>query len=155
MKAVVSLTDIEATPGAPVQPGGAQMLALARLVGLSGMGCMYVTVPPGEVAFSFQNHNGNDELFVILEGEGVYRLGDRSYPIRAGDVCAAPRGGADTAHQIINTGTVALGYLGVATVNADDEVGYPDDSARDGGLRFVNRTEAVSGGNAGDAEEAR
>ena len=53
----------------------------------------------------------SDELFIILEGEGTYRFGDESYPVKAGDVLGAPAGGSETAHQIINTGTVPLRYF--------------------------------------------
>ena len=54
-------------------------------------------VPPGKKAFPLHVHHVN-ELFVMLRGLGAYRFGDASYPIRAGDVLAAPAGnGSDGA----------------------------------------------------------
>jgi uncharacterized cupin superfamily protein len=42
---------------------------------MAGLGAMFVTVAPGKRAFPFHNHLGNDEMFVILEGEGTFRFG--------------------------------------------------------------------------------
>jgi len=35
-------------------------------------------VPPGKRAWPFHNHHVNEELYVILDGEGVVRIGDTS-----------------------------------------------------------------------------
>ena len=87
---------------------------------------MYIRVAPGKRAFPFHNHLGNDELFVILEGNGTYRFGAEDFAVKAGDVCAAPRGGPDTAHQLINTGKGDLCYLALSTKHDPDVVEYPD-----------------------------
>jgi len=105
---------------------GAQIAPLSDALGMSGLGAMFVTVEPGKRAFPFHNHLGNDEMFIILEGEGAYRFGSAEYPVKAGDVCSAPRGGPDTAHQLINTGTGLLRYLGISTLNDPDITEYPD-----------------------------
>ena len=105
---------------------GAAIRPLSPKLGLSGLGAMEVELPPGKRAFPAHNHLGNDELFIILEGEGTFRIGDREHPVRAGDVCAAPRGGPDTAHQLINTGEGVMRYIGVSTQNDPDIVEYPD-----------------------------
>ena len=100
--------------------------SFGTLLGLSGLGISYNEVPPGKASCPFHNHHVEDELFVVLEGEGVYRFGDQRLSFKAGDVLGAPAGGKDTAHQIINTGSVLLKYLGVAN-NAKTEVcEYPD-----------------------------
>ena len=65
-------------------------------------------------------------MFIILEGEGVYRFGDNTYPIKAGSVLGAPAGGQDTAHQIINTGTGPLRYYAISTMSLADVCEYPD-----------------------------
>ena len=52
-------------------------------------------------------------MFFILEGEGELRFGAARYPLRPGDVLACPTGGAEVAHQIINTGTATMRYLAV------------------------------------------
>ena len=94
-----------------------------------------------------------DELFIILEGEGTYRFGSERFSIKAGDVCAAPTGGPEKAHQIINTGDVALKYLGISTKADTEVVEYPDSgkfaaasrfdwsNPDAGGVRYIGRAE--------------
>lgn len=65
-------------------------------------------------------------MFFVLEGTGEVRIGDAVYPIRAGDVIACPPGGAETAHQIANTGEVELKYLAVSTKMMPEIAEYPD-----------------------------
>ena len=62
----------------------------------------------GRRAFPFHNHLGNDKMFVFLKGTGTYRYGEAEHSVKAGAVCAAPRGGPDTPHQLINTGNEEL-----------------------------------------------
>jgi len=128
MKPVLSLDEAQ---GFPMQGGdgtrfAATIAPVGAVIGSGGLGAMFVTVAPGKRAFPFHNHLGNDEMFVILEGTGTFRLGDQEYPVKAGDVCAAPRGGPDTAHQLINTGETDLKYLGISTNQDPDVVEYPD-----------------------------
>ena len=105
---------------------GSTIAPIGQKLGLDGLGCMVVTVQPGRRAFPFHNHLGNDEMFVILLGNGTYRYGNAEHPVKAGDVCAAPRGGSDTAHQLINTGKEELKYLGISTMRDPEVVEYPD-----------------------------
>ena len=126
---VLNVADAQGFAFAP--EGGSEKFAatiapFGRQIGLSGLGVTYVTVEPGKRAFPFHNHLANDEMFVILEGEGTYRFGAGEHPVKAGDVCGAPKGGPDTAHQIINTGTATLRYLGISTSKDPEIVEYPD-----------------------------
>lgn len=126
---VITLSDAQAIPMQPDAPSerfGAMVAPLGDSLGLTGLGAMLVSVEPGKRAFPFHSHVGNDEMFVIIEGEGTYRFGDAEHPIKQGDVCAAPKGGPETAHQIINTGTGPLKYLGLSTRSDPDIVEYPD-----------------------------
>lgn len=100
--------------------------SFGKMLGLKGLGISYNEVPAGKSGCPFHNHHQEEELFVILEGEGTYRFGDQKHPFKAGDVLGAPNGGQETAHQIINTGANLLKYLAIAN-NHDTEVcGYPD-----------------------------
>jgi len=94
------------------------------LLGLNGLGCAVHVVPPGKKAFPFHRHHVADELFFIVAGDGEYRFGDRTFPVRTGDIVAAPAG--TQAHQLVNTGSDDLRYLGVSTMAAMDIVDYPD-----------------------------
>ena len=99
---------------------------IGPMIGVKDLGISYSEVPPGKSGCPFHNHHVEDEMFIILEGEGTYRFGDQSYPIKAGSVLGAPAGGKDTAHQIINTGTGPLRYYGISTMSLADVCEYPD-----------------------------
>lgn len=94
--------------------------------GLKALGFGYSEVPPGKSGCPFHNHHVEDEMFVVLEGEGTYRFGQESFAFKAGDVLVAPAGGQDTAHQIINTGTVMLKFIAISNKSAIEVCEYPD-----------------------------
>jgi uncharacterized cupin superfamily protein len=94
------------------------------LLGLTGLGCAVHVVPPGKKAFPFHRHHVMDELFFVISGQGQYRWGDETFSLRAGDLVGAPAG--TKAHQIINTGSEDLRYLGISTMGSVDFVDYPD-----------------------------
>lgn len=128
-KPVVTLSDLQGFPMAP--DGGsdrfeAKVAPFGDAIGLSRLGATRITLAPGKRGFPFHNHLANDEMFVILEGEGTFRYGASQHSIKAGDVCGAPRGGPDTAHQIINTSDKPLTYLAISTRLDPEVVEYPD-----------------------------
>jgi uncharacterized cupin superfamily protein len=93
-------------------------------IGLTGLGCALHVVPPGKRAFPFHAHHVADELFFILSGTAEYRFGEENFPVGPGDVLGAPAG--KTAHQLVNTGSEDLRYLGLSTNSGVDVVEYPD-----------------------------
>ena len=95
-------------------------------IGAKQLGYNLTVVPPGKVQCPFHSHRGEEEMFLILEGEGELRFGDKRYPLRRHDVIACPTGGAEVAHQIINTGTTDLRYLALSTRCDLDACEYPD-----------------------------
>lgn len=101
---------------------------MGPVTGARQLGYSLSVVPPGKRAWPFHCHHVNEEMFLVLEGRGIVRIGDREYPIRKGDVIAAPAGGRDTAHQIVNTSDEELRYLSVSTTIPTDVVEYPDSS---------------------------
>jgi uncharacterized cupin superfamily protein len=72
-----------------------------------------------------------EEMFLILEGEGELRYGKERFPIRRHDVIACPTGDSSTAHQIINTGNETMLYLALSTLSDIEICDYPD-SAKTG-----------------------
>ncbi len=102
--------------------------ALAAAVGANQLGYSLAIVPPGKRAYPFHCHHVNEEMFFIIKGKGVVRIGDQEYPVREGDIIAAPAGGRETAHQIVNTSDEELRYLMVSTMIPAEVVEYPDSS---------------------------
>ena len=94
--------------------------------GLKSIGFTYTVVQPGRSGAPFHNHHVEDEMFVVMEGEGTYRFGSERYPFKAGDVLVAPAGGQETAHQIINTGTVPLKLVAISNQSDTEVCEYPD-----------------------------
>lgn len=101
-------------------------ISFGSLLGLSGLGISYNEVPPGKSSCPFHNHHVEDELFFVIEGSGEYRFGSERYPVGKGDTLGAPAGGRETAHQIINTGSTPLIYIGISTTARAEIVEYPD-----------------------------
>lgn len=126
MKPVVNVDDLTLERFAHGSKFEVQDGAIAPVVGAKQLGYSLAIVPPGKRAYPMHCHHVNEEMFVVLEGTGVYRVGDAEYPIRKGDVIAAPAGGRETAHQIVNTGGGDLKYLMVSTMIPTEVVEYPD-----------------------------
>ena len=125
-KPVVNIADLTLDRWSRSDFYGAADVRIGPMIGVKDLGISYSEVPPGKSGCPFHNHHVEDEIFIILEGEGTYRFGAQSYPIKAGDVLGAPAGGQDTAHQIINTGTGPLRYYGISTMSIADVCEYPD-----------------------------
>lgn len=152
-KPVVNIADVPLEDNAHGEKFFARLGEVGQALGGTGVGCLYHEVPPGKRAFPYHSHHVQHELFFILEGTGSYRFGSKTYPLKAGDVCAAPPGGAAVAHQIVNDGDETLKYLGFSTQMAGAEiVEYPDSGKfsttmwnEDGtrSFRFVGRQESA------------
>ncbi len=154
MNPVVNLADVALADWQHGEKFTARIGSFGKLLGLEKLGCMLTVVPPGRSAFPYHVHHANDEMFVILQGSGEYRFGDKTYPLKAGDVVSAPAGGPERAHQIINTGSEEMRYLGISTTLWPEAIEYPEsnkfavlsrphpsgDRAK-AGLRFIGRRE--------------
>ena len=104
----------------------ARMLSFGRSLGLTHLGCGLVVVPPGKQAFPLHSHRHNDELFVILSGQGELQWGGQRHPLREGDVVVCPAGGPETAHAIRNTCSTDLRYLALSSEHSPEICDYPD-----------------------------
>ncbi len=126
MSPILNTADIPLTDHGHGEDFAARLGQFGPLIGLKQLGCRLVVVPPGKKAWPHHAHHVNEEMFVILEGAGTLRLGDEQHAVKAGDVIACPAGGAETAHQLINTGDAELRYLAISTMRAPEVVEYPD-----------------------------
>ena len=99
---------------------------IAEKIGAKQLGYNISICPPGKIVCPFHNHHNEEEMFFILEGEGLLRFGNEKYPLRKNDFIACPAGGREVAHQIINTGPTDLIYLAVSTTEQVEVAEYPD-----------------------------
>ena len=104
----------------------ARIAFAGRHLGAKKLGYNLTVLPPGKSAFPFHCHSVNEEMFFVIEGQGELRFGDARHSIRAGDLIACPPGGAETAHQIINTSEADLKFLAVSTRLSPEVCEYPD-----------------------------
>jgi len=133
-KPIINVIDVELLPrptafaatGPAAEKFDARMGMIGAKIGAQKLGYNITEVPPGKRAFPFHNHRVNEEMFFVLEGSGEVRIGDQTHAIRTGDIIACPPGGAESAHQIINSGSMPLRYLAVSTKLTPEIAEYPD-----------------------------
>ena len=141
---MINLADLPLEPYGNGVHFAAMLGKVGATLGSRQIGCTLVVLEPGKRAWPYHLHYGQEELFVVLEGEGTLRYDDDEYPVRAGDVILTPPG-PDTAHQIVNTSAHALRYLAFSGMQLPDVCYYPDSGKYgayfDGGkeYRFVAR----------------
>ncbi len=66
-----------------------------------------VEVPPGEKV-PLHSHDDEEQAYLILEGEGIIRLGDKSYHVKAGHAVFIPM---HTPHGVLNNSNKVLKYV--------------------------------------------
>lgn len=94
--------------------------ALGRQLGALTSGLQWVRVEAGMESWPPHCHSAEEELFVVLEGEGSLVLGDERIPLRRGSVVARPPG-TGVAHTFIGP----LTYLAWGAHDPNDMTYYP------------------------------
>lgn len=126
MHPIRNIWEAEATQHASGDRFEAQVAALAAPLGAKAIGANLTRVPPGKAAWPLHHHHANEEHFFIVRGAGTLRYGAATHAVKAGDYIVTPAGGADRAHQLVNTGAEELVYLSLSTLMTPEVVGYPD-----------------------------
>ena len=89
------------------------------------LGAGYDVLAPGKRSCPYHLHHAQEEMFVILEGEGSLRVAGELLPVRAGDVVFIPAG-REYPHQFINTSAAPMKYLSIGTREQPEICEYPD-----------------------------
>ena len=100
-------------------------------------------VAPGKTSCPYHFHHAEEEMFIVLQGEGTLRVAGERLPIKAGDVIFIPAG-PEYPHHIINTSDAPLHYLSISTQSKLEICEYPDSGklgAYAPGVRFMQRRE--------------
>lgn len=111
-------------------------------LGAERLGVSLWELRPGQAAYPYHFHLGEEELLVVLAGEPALRTPDGWRDVAEGEVLSFPRG-EEGAHQLVNRGEAPVRFLAISTNGDPDLVVYPDSGKlgagerrpRGGGLR--------------------
>ena len=121
---MLNLKDVEFTKWGHGDRFEARLGTIGGRIGAKKLGYRIVVLPPGKSGWPAHVHHVNEEMFFILDGKGIIRLGTERLPLKAGDFVCCPAGG--NAHQISNDSAEELRYLAVSTMESPEVVEYPD-----------------------------
>jgi uncharacterized cupin superfamily protein len=96
---------------------------LGKAVGSVKTGLQHVEVAPGMLSAPLHCHTLEEEIFVVLEGDGLLLLGDEEIPVRPGHVVSRPAG-TGVAHAF-RGGDGGLTYLAYGMREPGDACFYP------------------------------
>lgn len=115
---------------------------LGVAVGSVRTGLQHVVVAPEKLSVPLHCHSLEEELFVILDGEGVLLLDEEETPVRPGHVISC-RAGTGVAHGFY-AGEHGLTYLAYGPREPGDMCYYPrSKKIQFGGVRVMARIERL------------
>jgi uncharacterized cupin superfamily protein len=117
---VVALADV---PPMTSGPPGRTRLDLGTAARSHHTGLKHVRSDPGKLICVPHCHSAEEEIFVVLEGDGELLLGDESHAVRPGSVVARPPG-TGVAHAI-RAGADGITVLAYGTREPNDICWYP------------------------------
>jgi uncharacterized cupin superfamily protein len=104
---------------------GGRVCALSKLGGGSHVGVLIEELPPGKQSCPAHYHFLEEEHVFMLAGRAVLRLGEKRFPLSAGDYVCFPAG-QQAGHCLVNEGDAPCRYLVIGEKNPNDVVVYPD-----------------------------
>lgn len=115
---------------------------LGRAVGSVGIGLRYVELAPEKENGPPHCHSLEEEIFVVLDGNGVLALGDEQLDLVAGSVVARPP--ATGVAHMLRAGPAGLSYLVCGTRENGDVCYYPrSDKVSFRGVGVIGRLERL------------
>jgi uncharacterized cupin superfamily protein len=120
---------------------------IGRQAGSERLGLSLWELPPGQAAYPYHHHLGEEELLVVLTGRPHLRTPAGWRELPPGEVVAFPRGETG-GHQLANRTDETVRFLALSTSGEPDLVVYPDSNklgafervAHGGGLRAMFRS---------------
>jgi uncharacterized cupin superfamily protein len=98
---------------------------LGWALGTERIGLSVWEIEPGQTAYPYHYHLGEEEVVVVLAGEPSLRTPEGWRQLETGEAVAFQIGSAG-AHQIANWGTETARFLAVSTTGDPDICIYPD-----------------------------
>jgi len=146
---IVNLEEVEALEVARGEFGSVRR-SVSAAAGAVRTALRHFALPPGRLGVPPHCHSGAEELFVVLDGDGVYLEGapgatgwePEEHPVVAGDAVAA-LAGAGAAHAF-RAGPAGLSYLAYGDRVAADTIWYPRSrKIAFPGLKVIGRLEPL------------
>ncbi len=99
------------------------MLKARSGLGVSAFGMQILRFPPEATRYPEHDHahDGQEEVYLVLEGSGLVRVGGVETTVGAGSAVFIP---GDAPHSCENTGTSDLRFAYVFPADSFDEVEY-------------------------------
>jgi uncharacterized cupin superfamily protein len=94
-------------------------------VGAQRLGLSVWEVEPGEAAYPYHLHLGEEEVLIVLAGRPSLRTPRGWRELDEGEVVGFPTGEAG-AHQVVNRTADPVRFLAISTSGVPDVVLYPD-----------------------------
>lgn len=140
-----NIVNVRHVEGRPVTRGRVARIRrdLATAVGSVETGLQHVVVEPGRESAPLHCHSLEEEIFVVLEGDGWLVLDDRDEtPLRPGHVVARPPGTGEA--HLLRAGEAGLTYLVYGTREPGDICFYPrSNKISFRGVKLVARLERL------------
>jgi uncharacterized cupin superfamily protein len=131
------------------QPGFDCLRArVARQLGAEQLGLSLWEVPPGQAAYPYHWHVGEEELVVVLEGRPSLRTPEGWRELEEGEALSFLAGEAG-GHQLVNRSQERVRFLSISTGGSPDVCVYPDSDKVGvyerpvGGGQLFRRSDAV------------
>ena len=128
-----AILNLEDVPAVPVARGDCvhTRRVLAAAAGAQRTALRYFVLAAGSLGAPPHCHSGGEELFIVLDGDGVYLeqapgasgWEPEERPVRAGDVVGV-LAGTGAAHAF-RAGPAGLAYLAYGNRDTDDQIWYP------------------------------
>lgn len=102
-----------------------QRARVSRQAGSERLGLSQWKLPPGEAAYPYRYHLGEEELVLVLQGRPSLRTPDGWRELGEGEIVSFPRG-EQGAHQLVNRSADTIRFLAFSTSGEPDIVIRPD-----------------------------
>ncbi|MGH8010385.1 MAG: cupin domain-containing protein [Candidatus Binatia bacterium] len=123
---IVNLSDLPWTPWSSGEGAEVEIQDPARRLGSTRAGFRLYRLAPGKQATRVHRHHLQEEMYLILKGNGTLRHGDREVPVKPGDFILYPAG--DPApHTFLNTGAEPMDYLATGNRVPYEVCEYPEE----------------------------
>ena len=120
---ILNVDDAEWEDWTPGGDFGITSCYLAQPAGATLTGLNIDRIHPGKLNGPLHCHSAEEELFIVLEGDGTFLLGDGEHPVRVGHIAARPAG-TRVAHAF-RAGDDGMSVLLYGTREPNDIAYYP------------------------------